>query len=700
MITYQSPGKLLLIIFFCVFLTEAFIMFLLSIFSSLPTWIWAMLDATLLVILLSPALYFFAFRPLVQHITERKLAEEETKLAYSELNQIFNTAADGMRLIDKDFNVLRVNETFFTLSGISRDEAIGGKCYEVFRGPMCFTPDCPLTRILGGEKRVEYEVEKERKDGTKIPCIVTGTPFRGPDGRLIGIVEDFKDITTHKQAEEALRVALRTAEDERLKSKSTIESIGEPLGIIDTDFRFVYQNKVHRDSFGEHLGKLCYKAIRDRDEICEGCQLAECFRDGNIHTKERVVPRGEGPPLYVVNTASPLRDSFGKIVAGIELIRDITEWRLAEKALRESEEKLNAMLLSIADHMSMMDKDLTIIWANNIAKKIFGDEIIGKKCYEAFHKRKEPCEPYPCLTLKAFQDGKVHEHETQVTDKDGNTIYFHCTASVALRDKEGTPTAVIEISRDITSHKKLERQLIQAQKMEAVGQLAGGVAHDFNNILTAIIGFGNLLQEEVSKDDLLNNYITKILNSAQKAANLTQSLLAFSREQIISPKPVNLNEIIQRMGRLLSRLISEDIELSTVLTDEYLTVMADSTQIETVLMNLATNARDAMPDGGSLTIKTERIELDHEFIMAHGYGKPGSYALTSIEDTGQGMDEKTKERIFEPFFTTKEVGKGTGLGLAMVYGIIKQHDGYINVYSEPGKGTTFKIYLPLNSVCP
>src|SRR4030042_4553397 len=327
MTKYQSPVRLLFIVILSAFVTEASLMFFLPTLPHIPTWMWAMLDATLLVILLSPALYFFVLRPLMLHISERKQAEEKTELTYSQLSQIFNTAADGMRLIDKDFNVLRINETFSTLSGVSRDEATGEKCYEVFHGPVCFTPDCPLTRIFAGEKRVEYEVEKERKDGTKIPCIVTGTPFRGHGGEIVGIVEDFKDITTHKQAEEALRAALRTAEDERLKSKSIIESIGEPLGIIDTDFRFVYQNKVHSDSYGEHSGKLCYKAIKNRDEICEGCQMAESFRDGNVHSKERVVPRGEGPALYVVTTASPLRDSSGKIVAGIELIRDITEWR-------------------------------------------------------------------------------------------------------------------------------------------------------------------------------------------------------------------------------------------------------------------------------------------------------------------------------------------------------------------------------------
>jgi PAS domain S-box-containing protein len=700
MTNYHSPSRLLVIIFISVFLTEAFIMFLLSILPPLSTWMWAMLDATLLITLLSPVLYFFVLRPLILHITERKQAERELEQLSRKNELILNAAGEGIFGLDLEGRVIFVNPAAARILGYNVEELISEFHHDKVHhskqdGTSYPTENCPIYAAYK-DGAVHYGKNEVfwKKDGTPVPIEYVSTPIREKD-ELSGAVVIFSDVTERKKSDEALRAALGKAEDERLKSESIIESIGEPLGIIDTNFRFVYQNKIHRDSYGDHIGQLCYKAIKNRDEICEGCQMAESFRDGNIHSKERVVPRGEGPPLYVVNTASPLRDSSGGIVAGIELIRDITEWRQAEEALRESEEKLSAMLLSIADHMSMMDKDLNIIWANDIAKKIFGDNIVGKKCYEAYHRRKEPCEPYPCLTLKAFQDGKVHEHETQVIDKDGNIIYFHCTANAALRDKEGTPTAVIEISRDITAHKKLEGQLLQAQKMEAVGQLAGGIAHDFNNILTAIIGFGNLLQKEVSRDDLLNNYIAKILNSAQKAANLTQSLLAFSREQIISPKPVNLNEIIQGMERLLSRLISEDIELSTVLTDEYLMVMADSTQIETVLMNIATNARDAMPDGGSLTIKAERIELDHEFIKAHGYGKPGSYALISIEDTGQGMDEKTKARIFEPFFTTKKVGKGTGLGLSMVYGIVKQHDGYINVYSEPGMGTTFKIYLPL-----
>ncbi len=539
-------------------------MFLPSLFPSVSLRIGPFLDAMLLTLIVSPVLFLFGFRPLFMHITERKRAEEITKHAYIELNQIFQTAADGMRLIDRNFNILKVNETFATLTEVDKDEAVGKKCYEVFCGPQCHTPDCSLKQIFNGRERIELESIRKNREGKVVPCILCATPFRSPAGEVIGIVEDFKDITRPKMAEEALR---------------------------------------------------------------------------------------------------------------------------------NSEEKLNAMLKSIGDHMSMIDRDLNIIWANDVAKKIFGEDIVGRKCYEAYHRRNEPCNP--CLSFKVFHDGGVHEHDTQVIDKENKTIYFRSTANVALRDKDGNPAAVIEISRDITESKRLEQQLLQSQKMEAVGQLAGGIAHDFNNILTAIIGYGSLLQMEMSRDDPLSTYITHVLNSAQRAANLTQALLAFSRKQIITPKPVDLNDIIRILEKLLSRLIGEDIELTTDLTDKDMTIMADSTQIEQVLMNLATNARDAMPEGGSLIISTDLVKFDSEFITAHGYGRPGSYALVSVEDTGQGIDTTAKERIFEPFFTTKEMGKGTGLGLAMVYGIIKQHDGYVNVYSEPGNGTIFKIYLPV-----
>jgi signal transduction histidine kinase/FixJ family two-component response regulator len=255
-------------------------------------------------------------------------------------------------------------------------------------------------------------------------------------------------------------------------------------------------------------------------------------------------------------------------------------------------------------------------------------------------------------------------------------------------------TVLDAYSQNVTEQQKLQQQLLQAQKMEAVGQLAGGVAHDFNNILTAIMGYGSLLQAKLNGDARLNDYIKQILDGANRAAEVTKSLLAFSRKQLINPRPVDLNEVVRGIEKLLSRLIGEDIEITTTLSSKDVVSMVDAGQIEQVLMNLTTNARDAMPNGGRLFLQTEVVELDDTFIQSHGYGESGMYTLLSVSDTGIGINQEARERIFEPFFTTKEPGKGTGLGLAMVYGIIKQHWGYINVYSELGNGTTFKIYLP------
>ena len=268
-------------------------------------------------------------------------------------------------------------------------------------------------------------------------------------------------------------------------------------------------------------------------------------------------------------------------------------------------------------------------------------------------------------------------------------------AGAVMRDETGKLQGMVFVAQDITEHIRLEGQLRQSQKMEAIGQLAGGVAHDFNNILTAIMGYISILKMKMDGEDPLRPYVEHIESSSERAATLTRSLLAFSRKQIINPVPVDLNSVVQNLEKLLSRLIEDDIDFRCEPADEQLVVLADSGQIEQVLMNLSTNARDAMPDGGHLCISTGLCELDAAFVKSHGYGTPGRFALLNVSDSGFGMDQKTKARIFEPFFTTKDTGKGTGLGLSMVYGIVKQHDGYISIYSEPGRGTTFKIYFPL-----
>jgi len=376
---------------------------------------------------------------------------------------------------------------------------------------------------------------------------------------------------------------------------------------------------------------------------------------------------------------------------------NVTSRKAAEDALRESErryrnlsQEFQAVLDAIPDNLTLQDPDLKIIWANQGAASGLGKsvpDLEGRHCFSLWHQRSAPC--MSCPVQESFRTRTPCTR--QVTTPDDQVWELR---SVPITDEQGVVTKVVEVGRNITENTRLQAQFLQAQKMESVGRLAGGVAHDFNNILSAIVGFGNLLQIKMADDDPNRVYIDNILLSAEKAAGLTQSLLAFSRQQVIKPALIEINEVIRRVEKFLVRIIGEDIKFQTDLSSAKLVVMADPVQIEQVLMNLATNARDAMPGGGQLVIATDQVLFDEDYIKTHGYGKPGRYALISVTDTGIGMGEEVQSRLFEPFFTTKEVGKGTGLGLAIIYGIVKQHEGYINLYSEPGTGTVFKIYLP------
>ncbi len=293
--------------------------------------------------------------------------------------------------------------------------------------------------------------------------------------------------------------------------------------------------------------------------------------------------------------------------------------------------------------------------------------------------------------LRKAAEGEPQRFEWKAVHKDGHNFWTDVILQkVSIRGAERIMATV----RDITERKKLERKYLQAQKMEAVGQLAGGIAHDFNNILTAIIGYQYLLLERL-EDEKSRHFAGQVSKLAEKAAKLTRNLLVFSRKQPLNPKLTDLNETVRNVGEILKRLIGEDIEFRFVTNEGILPVMAVSTQIEQVMMNLATNARDAMPNGGVLAVMTETAEVDSGSVGAPGCGAHGKYAIISVSDTGAGMDEETRRRIFEPFFTTKEPGKGTGLGLATAYGIVRQHGGFMDVYSEPGEGTTFRVYLPL-----
>lgn len=378
----------------------------------------------------------------------------------------------------------------------------------------------------------------------------------------------------------------------------------------------------------------------------------------------------------------------------IDAISLIVAESLLMRKLSESEHLITQAVEGSGEGVIIADRNGGIEYINPFIERITGyseDELIGKNLVEGLHPWELPDE-----LLKSMAAGEAWAGTLRNKRKDGADYYEHISA-IPVKDERGEIKKFVYISKDITKERSLEEQLRQAQKMEVVGRLAGGVAHDFNNILTAIMGYASLLIEGLKEDDPMRSFAEQVLSSSERAAAITQGLLAFSRKQIINPMPIDLNDIIRRLARLLLRFIGADIELKIVLADGPLIVMADTVQIEQVLMNLATNARDAMPDGGTLTIETEAVDIDREYADSHLFVKAGRYACVSVSDKGAGMDEDTRANIFEPFFTTKGVGRGVGLGLAIVYGIIKQHEGDVNVYSELGKGTTFKIYLPLIS---
>jgi two-component system, cell cycle sensor histidine kinase and response regulator CckA len=277
--------------------------------------------------------------------------------------------------------------------------------------------------------------------------------------------------------------------------------------------------------------------------------------------------------------------------------------------------------------------------------------------------------------------------------KDGSVVWIE-QHHVLIRDQAGRLVAIECIARDITDRKNLEERLLQSQKMEAIGRLAGGIAHDFNNLLTIINGYSGQALDMLGKNDPLHDEIEEIYRAGERAATLTKQLLAFSRRQVLEPRVLSLNLIVGDMERLLRRVMGEDVELSTELEPKLDSILADPGQIEQVIMNLAVNARDAMPSGGRLLVETSNVELDETYAREHGPVRPGSYVMLVVSDTGFGMDRETQAHIFEPFFTTKRQGKGTGLGLSTVFGIVQQSGGNIYVYSEPDRGTTFKIYFP------
>jgi len=366
---------------------------------------------------------------------------------------------------------------------------------------------------------------------------------------------------------------------------------------------------------------------------------------------------------------------------------------LAEEALRETADHLRALIEASPLAIYSLTPDGKIRTWNAAAERIYGwpaDAVIGQPLPTVPEDRKAE---QRALGDRVLRGETLSGVETARRRRDGTPVQVSLSAG-PLFDAAGRVTGIMVVSADVTGVRQLESQYRQAQKMEAVGRLAGGIAHDFNNVLTAIGGYSDLVLEDLAPEDPHRQDIVEIRKATDRAAGLTRQLLTFSRQQVVSPQLVDLNEVVVEMKGMLERLIGEDVTLRVVSGSDLGAVHADAGQIQQVVMNLAVNARDAMPEGGRLTISTANVELDASYAELHFAAAPGPYVMLAVSDTGTGMDEHTKAHLFEPFFTTKEKGKGTGLGLATVYGIVKQSGGYVWVYTERGQGTTFKVYLP------
>ena len=635
-----------------------------------------------------------------QDITERKQAEERLEKEKNFSDTIIDSLPGIFYLFDDTGRFLRWNKNFEKVSGYSIQEILEMHPLGFFSDDEKAIVGKAIEEVFAtGESGVEaYFVSKS---GSKMPFYFTGKQVI-LDGKPciagMGI-----DIGERKQAEEALR-------ESEVRYRLLFENMGDAVAIYKPD-------EGGQDFILTDFNKTGAMIERISREAVIGKNIIEIFpgvKDmGLFEVFQRVwrtgKPERHPVSMYKDERIQGWRQNFvyrlpsGEIVA---VYTDETERRKAEEALRRSEQQLSLALEGA--EQGMWD------WNLKTGRPIWDDratEMMGYTREEveqslSFWKHLVHPEDWPRVS-EAFNrhiQGRSpsYEAEYRVRTKSGEWRWVLSRGKAVVYDTDGKPLRMMGTNLDITKRKADEQereylrvQLAQSQKMEAIGTLAGGIAHDFNNLLTVILGFSELLL--IGKDERDPSYadLQKIRGAARSGADLVRSILAFSRKSEISPRPINLNHEIETIKTLLRRTVPKMIDISLVLSPDLAKVNADPTQIEQILMNLAVNAKDAMPDGGKFSVGTANATLDDEYCATHVGAKPGDYAPLTVSDSGHGMDRETLQHIFEPFYTTKEIGRGTGLGLAMVYGIVQQNQGYITCDSEPGVGTTFKIYLPV-----
>jgi len=633
------------------------------------------------------------YRVLYQSEAALRASEEEHRVTLM-------SAGDAVIATDSEGRVKQLNPVAESLTGWTQDEARGKPIEEVFRIVNEETRRMvknPVERVLceGVVVGLANHTLLIARDGTERPIADSGAPIRDEQGTITGVVLVFHDQTEERAAQRALKES-----EERYR---TLVEEGFDGIFIQKGSKITFANRPLSEMLGYNRGEL------------EGKDHWLVYHpDYQKFTRERANARMRGeavPSQYQVKLQRKDGSSFdGEVLArrimfgddpGIQVwVRDITERKCAEEERRKSEEFQRAIVACSPVALYSLDQDGNVITWNASAERMFGwttEEIVGKPLGVVPEDKQEE---FREIRRRVMLGQTFLNLETIRRKKDGTRLDVSLSTAPII-DAEGNVIDIMSHVVDITERKRaeqemaaLQEQLRQSQKMEAIGQLAGGIAHDFNNLLTIISGSAQLSLLDLQEGDPLKANLEEIRRASDRAADLTRQLLAFSRKQILEMKVLDMNQVLERLDKMLRRVIGEDIALEVIPAEPLGKVKADPGQMEQVWMNLVVNARDAMPEGGKLTIETANVELDEEYARRHIAVKPGSYVMLSVSDTGMGMTPEVKERLFEPFFTTKEMGKGTGLGLSTVYGIVKQSGGNIWVYSEPGQGTTFKIYLP------
>ncbi len=644
-----------------------------------------------------------------QDITDRKRVDEALRESEAKYRFLTDTMTDIIWITDLNLNVTYISPSIEKFLGFTPEEWMKMPAGDTMTPESFFRTAEVLASELQREQEervypertVKLELEFYRKDSSTVWMELITNPIRDETGRLIGIHGVSRDITERKCIEGKII-------EQRNLANKYLQIAGVMMCALNSAGEITLINQKGLTILGYHdeqelLGKNWFDVSLPEKEVAVVRGVFNQLMAGDIESVEYyenpVRTKSDQERIVAFHNAL-LRDAEDRIIGVLFSGEDITEHKRTEEELQKSREILQAVLNNIPVRVFWKDRNLEYLGCNMPFARDAGfekaEDIVGKDDYAMGWR--EQADRYRADDRAVIESGqeKLLIEEPQTTPSGDQILLM--TSKVPLRDTGGAITGVLGTYLDITERKTLEAQLIQAQKMESVGRLAGGVAHDFNNMLMAIICNTEMAMEETDASTSLYANLTEIVACAKRSADLTRQLLAFARKQTISPILLDLNDVISTMIKMLQRLIGEHIDLVWKPASNIWRVKMDPSQIDQILVNLAVNARDAITGVGNLTIETENAVFDETDCVTHKEFIPGEFVLLAVSDTGNGMEKETLEHLFEPFFTTKEVGKGTGLGLATIYGIVKQNDGFINVYSEPGQGTTFKIYIPRTQI--